>query len=59
MLPGDILPASFMAYSREGNTDNIIRDIKTHQCLNGEIEDDCSILLKAVMVGINDIKVIT
>ena len=53
---GDILPISFMIYSRKSCGDNTIRDVKISKCLRGEVGDDCSILLKAVMAGINDIK---
>ena len=56
LVPGDILPVSFMGYSRKGNGDNIRRDIKAHRCLMGEIKEDCGLLLRAVMGGINDIE---
>ena len=53
---GDILPVSFMVYSRKGCGDNTVRDVKMSQCLRGEIKEDYGILLKAVAAGINDIE---
>ena len=53
---GDILPISLMIYSRKSCGDNTIRDLKISKCLRGEVMDDCSILLQAVMAGINDVK---
>ena len=53
---GDILPISLMIYSRKSCGDYTARELKISKCLRGEVVDDCSILLQAVMAGINDVK---
>ena len=45
-----------MIYFRKGCGDNTACNVKTSQCLRGEIKEDYGILLKAVAAGINDVE---